>query len=90
MGQGNDKYVVGQKIIEIKEIGMGFLRKQEEQMALRYLRWHYSKSSQPEPSAEVLALKAKEVVDEAHRIAKHRGRNVLIILKEMLAEIKKG
>jgi hypothetical protein len=69
---------------------LGLLRKQEEQMALRYLRWHYSKSNQPEPSAEVLALKARAVVDEAHRIAKRRGRNVLVILKEMLTEIKKG
>ena len=69
---------------------MGFIRKQEEQMALRYLRWHYSKSGQSEPSDELLNRKAKEVVNEAHRIAKHRGRNVLVILKEMLAEIKRG
>lgn len=68
---------------------MGFLRKQEEQMALRYLRWHYSKSGQSGPPEDWLHCKAKEVVEEAHRIAKQRGHNVLVILKEMLAEIKK-
>ena len=69
---------------------MGFLRKQEEQMALRYLRWHYSKSSQSEPPENLLHRKAKEVVDEAHRIAKQRGHNGLVILKEMLTEIRKS
>ena len=69
---------------------MGFIRKQEEQMALRYLRWHYSKSIQSEPSEDLLRRKAKEVVDEAHRIAKQRGHNVLVILKEMLEEIRKS
>lgn len=68
---------------------MGFFRRQEEQMALRYLKWHYSKSDQPEPSPEALQSKSSEIVDEAHLIAAQRGRNVLSILKEMLEEIKK-
>jgi hypothetical protein len=59
-------------------------------MALRYLRWYYSKSSQSKPPENLLHHKAKEVVDEAHRIAKQRGHNVLVILKEMLAEIKRS
>ena len=69
---------------------MGFFRKQEEQMALRVLRWHYSKFDQAEPDEDLLQRKSSEVVDEAHRIAAQRGRNVLVILKEMLADIKKG
>ncbi len=68
---------------------MGFFRKQEEQMALRCLRWHYSKSDQPEPDEDILRRKASEVVEDAHRIAAQRGRNVLGILKEMLEDIKK-
>ena len=69
---------------------MGFFRKQEEQMALRYLKWHYSKSDQPQPAEEILREKAAQVVNEAHRIAGQRGRNVLGILKEMLEDVKKG
>ncbi len=72
-----------------KTLDMGFFRKQEEQMAIRILRWHYSKSDQPEPDEGLLQRKASEVVDEAHRIAAQRGRNVLIILKEMFEDIKK-
>lgn len=68
---------------------MGFFRQQEEQMALRLLKWQYSKTDQPEPALDILKDKAADVVDEAHRIAKERGRNVFFILKEMLEEIKK-
>lgn len=68
---------------------MGFFKKQEEQMALRYLRWHYTRSGQSEPPSEILNRKAAEIVNDAHRIAKERGRNVLFILKEMLENLKK-
>lgn len=58
-------------------------------MALRCLKRHYCKSDLPAPEEEVLLQKAAQVVDEAHRIAGQRGRNVLMILKEMLEEIKR-
>ena len=68
---------------------MGFFRKQEEQLAIRLLKWRYSNSGQAEPPQEMLQKMAAEVVDDAHRIAKQRGRNVLVILKEMLEDMKK-
>ena len=69
---------------------MGFIRQQEERLAIRYLEWQYQRSNQPVPSAEILQIKAAEIVEEAHRIARKRGRNVLSIIKEMVEDIKKG
>lgn len=68
---------------------MGIFKRQEAQMALRYLKWHYSKSGQSMPSPEFLNRRADEIVNEAHRIAGQRGRNVLFILKDMLEQLKK-
>lgn len=69
---------------------MGFIREQEERLARRYLEWQYQRISQPLPAAEILREKAVQIVEEAHRIARKRGRNVLGIIKEMAADIKKG
>ena len=69
---------------------MGFIRQQEERLAIRYLEWQYQRSNQPVPSAAILQSKAAEIVEEAHRIARKRGRNVLSIIKEMVEDIKKG
>jgi hypothetical protein len=68
---------------------MGFIRQQEERLAVRFLERQYQRSNQPIPSAEILQSKAAEIVDEAHRIARTRGRNVVAIMKEMVADIKK-
>ena len=69
---------------------MGFIRQQEERLAIRYLEWQYQRNNQPVPSAAILRGKAAEIVEEAHRIARKRGRNVLSIIKEMVEDIKKG
>ena len=69
---------------------MGFIREQQERMALRYLQWQYQRRQQPVPPDSQLQQKAAEIVDEAHRIARQRGRNVLAIIKEMVEDIKKG
>jgi hypothetical protein len=37
----------------------------------------------------VLADEAARIVDEAHRIARQRGKNVLAIIKELIADLKK-
>jgi len=68
---------------------MGFIRQQEERLAIRFLEWQYQRSNQPVPSAEILQSKAAQIVEEAHRIARKRGQNVVTIMKEMVADIKK-
>ena len=41
------------------------------------------------PEGPELARKAAMLVDEAHRVARHRGKNVLSIMKEMVADVMK-
>ena len=62
---------------------MGFIRRQEERMAIQFLTWKYQKSNMALPPEEELKKQACKIVDEAHRIAKERGSNVLSILKEL-------
>ena len=62
---------------------MGFIRRQEERMTIQFLTWKYQKSNIPLPPESELQKQAEEIVDEAHRIAKERGSNVLSILKEV-------
>ncbi len=66
---------------------MGFLRKQEEKMALRLLIWQYGKKDTAMPALSDLQNQAALVVDQAHGIAKKRGRNVISIIKELAGDI---
>ena len=68
----------------------GFIRRQEERLAVRYLVWRYQRINSPIPSASELDRTAVQIVDEAHRIAHKRGRNVMSIIKEMVDDLKKG
>jgi hypothetical protein len=68
---------------------VGFFRQQEESLAMRLLAWHYQRREIDLPSQGDMEQKAKVLVDEAHRIARQRGRNVLSIIKELVADIKK-
>jgi hypothetical protein len=68
---------------------MGFIRQQEERLAIRFLTWQYQKLDIPIPEDAELALQASKIVEEAHQIARKRGRNVLSIIKELIAELKK-
>jgi undecaprenyl pyrophosphate synthase len=67
----------------------GFVRRQEERLAVRLLEWRYQKMNMPLPSKDELERHAAGIVDDAHRIARERGRNVMSIIKEMVADIKK-
>ena len=67
----------------------GFVRRQEERLAVRLLEWRYQKMNMPLPSKDELERHAADIVDDAHRIARERGRNVMSIIKEMVADIKK-
>ena len=67
---------------------MGFIRKQEEKFAVRLLAWRYERLGMPMPGLAALERQAKSIVDEAHRIAGERGRNVASIMKEMVNDLK--
>ena len=67
---------------------MGFIRQQEERLAIRLLIWQYQRMNVFVPAIEELEQQAANLVEDAHRIARERGRNVMSILKEMIADIK--
>jgi len=68
---------------------MGFIRRQEIQLAIKFLVWQYQKANLSVPKHSALEQQAGEIIDEAHRIARERGSNVLSIIKELAADIKK-
>ena len=68
---------------------MGFIRQQEEKLAVRFLSWQYEKLKKPIPAEAELAKQAAQIVAEAHDIARKRGRNVMSIIKDLITEIKK-
>ena len=68
---------------------MGFIRQQEEKLAVRFLSWQYEKLKKPIPDEAELAIQAGKIVQEAHRIARERGRNVVSIIKDLIADVKK-
>ena len=69
---------------------MGFIRQQEERLAVRLLIWQYQRLKIPVPAMEALEKQAARFVEDAHRIARDRGRNVVSILKETITDMKKG
>ncbi|MBC2710803.1 MAG: hypothetical protein HGJ94_07330 [Desulfosarcina sp.] len=68
---------------------MGFLKNQQVKAAIRLLAWQYERNGQPLPERALLERHARQLVDDAHRIARERGGNVLSILKEMVAEMRR-
>jgi hypothetical protein len=68
---------------------MGFLKNQQLKMAIRLLAWQYERNGQPLPDRALLEGHARQLVDDAHRIARERGGNVLSILKEMVVEMRR-
>lgn len=68
---------------------MGFIRQQEEKIAMRFLNWQYQKLELPVPDDAELARQASRIVDEAHQIARERGSNVISIMKELIADLKR-
>ena len=67
----------------------GFIKAQEKKLAVRLLTWQYQKRNLPFPTAAELDDQATALVNEAHRIARERGRNVVAILRELVADIRK-
>ncbi|MGD9330875.1 MAG: hypothetical protein PVJ53_06165 [Desulfobacterales bacterium] len=68
---------------------MRFIRRQEEKMAARLIQWYQQQQSLPPLTAEELARKSAHLVEEAHRVARHRGKNVWTIMKELVADMMK-
>jgi hypothetical protein len=69
---------------------MGFIKQQEQKLALRLLAWHYERDAMIMPPPSELRQQAERLVNDAHRIARERGQNVLSIIKELVGDIKKG
>jgi len=67
---------------------MGFIKQQEKRLALRLLIWQYQRMNVPLPAMEALERQAARFVEDAHGIARERGRNVISILKEMIGDLK--
>ena len=67
---------------------MGFFRKQEEKIAIRLLAWQYQRMNMPLPPFSHLKNQAAKLVDEAHKIAKERGGNVVSVLKDLIKDIR--
>jgi len=59
-------------------------------LAVRLLIWQYQRMNVSAPAMKELEKQAARFVEDAHRIARERGRNVISILKEMVNDIKKG
>jgi hypothetical protein len=68
---------------------MGFLKNQQVNVAIRLLAWQYERNRQPLPERVLLERHARQLVDDAHRIARERGGNVLAILKQMVAQARR-
>ena len=68
---------------------MGFIRQQEEKIAMRFLNWQYQKLEVPVPDEAELARQASRIVAEAHQIARERGSNVISIMKDLISDLKK-
>ena len=67
---------------------MSFIRQQEKRLAVRLLIWQYQRMNIPVPATEELQQQATRLIEDAHRIARERGRNVISILKEMIGDLK--
>jgi len=68
---------------------VSFIRQQEKRLAVRLLIWQYQRMNITVPATEDLQQQAARLVEDAHRIARERGRNVISILKEMIGDLKK-
>ena len=68
---------------------MGFLKNQQVNAAIRLLAWQYERNGQPLPERPLLEAHARQLVDDAHRIARERGGNVIAILKQMVAQARR-
>ncbi|MGD8725592.1 MAG: hypothetical protein PVG00_16745, partial [Desulfobacterales bacterium] len=74
-------------MLGVREVS--FFRQQEEHLAVRFITWRYQKLGKPLPGEDELKTQAAQIVSDAHRIARERGRNVVAIIKDLINDIKK-
>jgi hypothetical protein len=67
----------------------GFIKQQEIRLALKLLKWRYENAKLPMPDENALQQQAERLVEEANRIAKERGKNVIGIVKDLIDDIRK-
>ena len=67
---------------------MGFMRHQEERLAMRFLVWECQRMNLMVPPRSELQRRARKIVDEAHRIARETGGSVISIMKELINDLK--
>jgi hypothetical protein len=65
------------------------IRRQEERLAIRFLVWKYQRMNLSVPAISDLQSQAGKIVDDAHRIARERGGNIMSIIKELVNDLKK-
>ena len=58
-------------------------------MAIRFLVWKYQRMNLVVPAISNLQSQAGKIVDDAHRIARERGGNIISIIKELVNDLKK-
>ena len=68
---------------------MGFIRDQKINLARRLLERQYDQRGMPRPAPEDLQRQAAAVVDEAGRIARERGRNMLDIVRDLIRDLRR-
>jgi hypothetical protein len=68
---------------------MGFIRKKENELAFKLLKWQYARLNLPLPDDASLKNRAEKLVDDAHKIAREKGRNVFDIMKELVNDLKR-
>lgn len=69
---------------------MGFIRQQEIKLAAKLLTWRYQKMNINVPAVPELQRQASKLVDDAHKIARERGRNVISIMRDLVDDLKKN
>ncbi|MFO8164357.1 MAG: hypothetical protein ACQEQO_01465 [Thermodesulfobacteriota bacterium] len=58
-------------------------------MAIRFLVWKYQRMNLAVPAISALQSQGSKIVDDAHRIARERGGNIISIIKELANNVKK-
>jgi len=58
-------------------------------LAIRVLVWKYQRMNLVVPAISNLQGQAGKIVDDAHRIARERGGNIISIIKKLVNDLKK-
>jgi hypothetical protein len=58
-------------------------------LAIRFLVWKYQRMNLGVPAISMLQNQAEKIVDDAHRIARERGGNIIAIIKGLVNDLKK-